>query len=185
MFVSVAVTGASGAIYARLLLEQLCLSDKVDAVRLIFTRNGRDVADFEEGLDNFPTHEKLSIASNDDFYTSIASGSGGDDALVIIPCSVGMMSRIATGHSSDLISRGADVMLKERAKLIMVIRENPFNLIHLRNMVTLTEAGAIIMTCSPSFYTKPKSIEELAMTTVNIVMRHLGLSKEVKWPPAQ
>lgn len=185
MFVSVAVTGASGAIYARLLLDKLCQSDKVDAVRLIFTRNGREVADFEEGLDKFPSHSKLTIVENDDFYASIASGSGGDDALVIIPCSMGMMSRIATGHSSDLISRGADVMLKERGKLILVVRENPFNLIHLRNMTTLTECGAVIMSCSPSFYSKPQTIEELALTTVDVVLRHLGINKEAKWPPRQ
>lgn len=185
MKINVAITGASGSIYARLLMERLLTIPQVELIRVVLTKNGREVMEFEEGPTAIPQSSKVVIVSNDDYYSSLASGSGGDDALVIVPCSVGMMSRIACGISDDLISRGADVMLKERRKLILVVRETPLNLIHLQNMVTLTTAGAIVLPASPSFYTRPKTIEELCRTTVEVIIRQLGLTVKEQWPPQQ
>lgn len=187
MNVNIAITGASGSIYARLLAERLVKERSVKHIRIIFTTNGKDVAKFEqcnEWLENLivENSEKVEIVSNNNFYCSLASGSGGDSALVIIPCSVGMLSRVANGISDDLISRGADVMLKERKKLIIVVRESPLNIIHLNNMVTLTSAGAIIIPASPSFYSKPQTIDELCNTTIDIVIRQLGIDVDCfKW----
>lgn len=183
MKINVAITGASGSIYARLLVERLLSVSEIELIRVVFTKNGREVMEFEEGADSMPQNSKIQYVSNDDYYCSLASGSGGDDALVIVPCSVGMMSRIACGISDDLVSRGADVMLKERRKLILVVRETPLNLIHLQNMVTLTSAGAIVLPASPSFYSKPQSIEELCRTTVEVILRQLGITAKEQWPP--
>jgi 4-hydroxy-3-polyprenylbenzoate decarboxylase len=110
-----------------------------------------------------------------DFYAPFASGSAGYDTMVIIPCSMGTLGRIATGISDDLITRAADVILKERGRLIVVPRETPYNLIHLRNMVTLTEAGAIIMPATPSFYSLPSNMDELVDTVVNRVLDLAGI----------
>lgn len=185
MKVNIAITGASGAIYARLLVIRLLEVEEVEFIRVIFSENGRSIFISEQGEDGLPQHPKISYTTNHDFYQSIASGSGGDDAMVIVPCSVGMMSRVACGISDDLIARGADVMLKERRKLIMVVREAPLNLIHLNNMVTLTSAGAVIIPASPSFYSGTKTIEELCNTTVDVVLRQLGITVKEQWPPKQ
>ena len=183
MRINIAITGATGSIYARLLAQRLLETDNVEFVRLIFTTNGMEVTIYEEGdmwinelKNKYP--EKVELVSNSDYYCSLASGSGNDDALVIAPCSMGMLSRVANGISDDLISRGADVMLKERRKLIMLLRESPFNLIHIQNMATLTTAGAIIVPASPSFYSKPQTIEELCNTTVDIIIRQLGIKAQ-------
>lgn len=184
MKINIAITGASGSIYAKLLISRLIEHRDVSHIRVIFSKNGDDVYRFEVG-EELPRSEKVMITSNDDYYCSLASGSGGDDAMIVVPCSVGMMSRIACGISDDLISRGADVMLKERKKLILVVRETPLNIIHLQNMVTLSSAGAIIMPASPSFYSKPTSIEELCNTSVDVIMRLLSLSSKEQWPPTQ
>lgn len=185
MKITIAITGASGSIYARLLLSRLIIEDEVETVRVIFTKNGLEVMNFEQGGDTLPYSPKIEYADNDNYYCSVASGSGSDDAMVIVPCSVGMMSRIACGISDNLISRGADVMLKERRRLIIVVRETPFNLIHLQNMVTLTTAGAVIVPASPSFYSKAESIEELCNTTVTVIMRQLGITVKEQWPSRQ
>ena len=183
MRINIAITGASGSIYARLLAQRLIKIESIEFIRLIFTTNGMDVTIHEEGdewieeLKSKYSH-KLEIISNDNYYCSLASGSGNDDALVLAPCSMGMLSRVANGISDDLISRGADVMLKERRKLILLLREAPFNSIHIQNMATLTSAGAIIIPASPSFYSKPKSIEDLCNTTIDIVIRQLGIKSE-------
>ncbi len=107
-----------------------------------------------------------------------ASGSAKFDTMIVVPCSMGTLGRIASGASDDLISRAADVILKERRRLILVVRDMPFNLIHIRNMQTVTEAGAIICPAIPSFYSKPKTMEELAMTVVNRVIDLIGLENE-------
>ncbi len=181
MIINIGITGASGSIYAKLLIDRLCNYCEVTKVRVICTANGKEVAQYELGDDWLPSNSKIEVVSNSDFYCSLASGSGGDDAMVILPCSAGMLSRIATGHSSSLISRGADVMLKERKKLIVVLREAPFNLIHIDNMRQLTLAGGIVFCASPSFYNHPKTIEELCFSTVDTILRHLGLSTENRW----
>lgn len=185
MKINVAVTGASGAIYARLLIDRLLSVPEVESIRVILSENGNAILLSEIGENSLPRHDKISYANNRDFYQSIASGSGGDDAMVIVPCSVGMMSRVACGVSDDLITRGADVMLKERRKLILIVRETPLNLIHLQNMVTLTTAGAIIIPACPSFYTHPETIEELCGTVINVVLRQLGITVKEQWPPKQ
>jgi 4-hydroxy-3-polyprenylbenzoate decarboxylase len=117
-----------------------------------------------------------------DFMAPFASGSAQYDALVIIPCSMGTLGRIATGVSNDLITRAADVMLKERRKLICVVRDTPYNLVHIRNMETVTLAGGIICPATPSFYSRPKTIEEAARTVTDRVSDLAGLqSKSYRW----
>jgi 4-hydroxy-3-polyprenylbenzoate decarboxylase len=174
----VAITGASGAIYAQLLLQKLQqLSAQVAEVAIVMSDNAKQVWQFE--LDN-SDYDKLSykIYAKNDFMAPFASGSARFDTMVVIPCSVGTLGRIASGTSDDLIARAADVILKERRKLILVARDTPLNLIHIRNMATITEAGGIICPAVPSFYSKPKSIEEVAMTVVNRVIDLMGLENE-------
>jgi 4-hydroxy-3-polyprenylbenzoate decarboxylase len=174
----VAVTGASGAIYAKLLLDKLqALQSQIAEVAVVMSDNARQVWEFE--LDdishgNYP----FKFYAKNDFMAPFASGSARFDTMVIVPCSMGTLGRIASGVSDDLISRAADVILKERRKLILVARDTPLNLIHIRNMQTVTEAGGIICPAIPSYYSKPKTIEELAMTVVNRVIDLIGLENE-------
>jgi len=174
----VAITGASGSIYARLLLQKLQqLSNQLTEVAIVMSDNAKQVWKFEldnEDYNNFP----YKIYAKHDFMAPFASGSAKFDTMVIVPCSMGTLGRIASGISDDLISRAADVILKERRKLILVARDTPFNLIHIRNMQTVTEAGGIICPAIPSFYSKPQTIEELAMTVVNRVIDLIGLENE-------
>jgi 4-hydroxy-3-polyprenylbenzoate decarboxylase len=167
----VAVTGASGALYGKLLLERLQNSEEgPDRIGLIFSSNALDVWKFELGEAFVPESPKVKIYPPDDFYAPMASGSAGYDTMIICPCTMGTLGRIAAGISNDLITRSADVMLKERRRLILVPRETPYNLIHMNNMKLLTEAGAIICPATPSFYSKPASVEALAMTVVDRVL---------------
>lgn len=171
----VAVTGASGSIYARLLLDKLqSIREQWEAVAVVMTENAREVWRTELGDDNHKNYD-LPFYSQQDFHAPFASGSGKYDTMIIIPCSMGTLGRIATGVSSDLITRAADVVLKERRKLICVVRETPYNLIHLKNMETLTLAGAIICPATPSFYSVPKTIEEVVATVVDRVIDLAGL----------
>lgn len=162
----VAVTGASGSIYASILFDKLReIKDQVEEVGVIFSSNAPDIWKYE--LDEelnlvYPFH----VYEKDDFYAPFASGSSKFDTLIVCPCSMGTLGRIAHGVSDDLISRTADVMLKERRKLILVPRETPYSLIHLENMKTLTLAGASICPATPSFYSKPETIEQVAETVV-------------------
>ena len=174
----VAITGASGAIYARLLLQKLQqLSAQLAEVAIVMSDNAKQVWQFE--LDNTDYNElPYKIYAKNDFMAPFASGSARFDTMVIIPCSMGTLGRIASGTSDDLIVRAADVILKERRKLILVARDTPLNLIHIRNMATIAEAGGIICPAVPSFYSKPKSIEEVAMTVVNRVIDLIGLENE-------
>jgi 4-hydroxy-3-polyprenylbenzoate decarboxylase len=166
----VAATGASGSIYFKILLDKLLLiRDQWDEIALVMSDNAKEVwltelkhRDYEKYP--FPCYGK------NDFTAPFASGSGQFDTMIIIPCSMGTMGRIASGISNDLISRAADVILKERRKLIFVIRDTPYNLIHIRNMETITLAGGIICPATPSFYSLPNTIEELASTVVDRVM---------------
>ncbi len=171
----IGVTGASGSIYGKLLLERLAaLREQIGDCGVIFSENARSVWKFELG--SFDEEEiPFKVYKPDNFYAPMASGSAGYDAMIICPCTMGTLGRIASGVSSDLMTRAADVMLKERKKLILVTREAPYNLIHLSNMKLLTEAGAIICAASPSFYSKPATIEELAMTVVDRVIGLAGL----------
>jgi 4-hydroxy-3-polyprenylbenzoate decarboxylase len=177
--IAVAVTGASGSIYARSLLGRLAQTNA--EVHLVWSENARTVWDHELGdkaYSNFP----FKVWDKGDFFAPFASGSAGFNALIICPCSMGMLGRIAGGISNDLISRGADVMLKERRTLICVVRETPYSLIHLRNMTTITEAGGIICPATPSFYSRPQNLEEAADTVIQRVVQLAGLPADgYKW----
>jgi len=174
----VAITGASGAIYARLLLDKLQqLSEQVSQVGVVMSDNAKQVWEVELGNKDY-TNYSFNFYAKNDFMAPFASGSAKFDTMVIVPCSMGTLGRIAGGISDDLITRAADVILKERRKLVLVARDMPFNLIHIRNMETITEAGGIICPAIPSFYSKPQTIEELAMTVVNRVIDLVGLENE-------
>jgi 4-hydroxy-3-polyprenylbenzoate decarboxylase len=171
----VAITGASGSIYAKLLIAELIkLHDQVEEVGIVMSDNAKDVWKFEledEGYLNFP----YKMYHKHDFTAPFASGSAKFDTMFITPCSMGTLGRIAHGISNDLISRSADVILKEQRKLILTLRDTPFSMIHIRNMQAVTEAGGIICPAIPSFYSKPKTIEDAAMTVVNRILDLAGL----------
>ena len=173
MKIIVAVTAASGAIYARQLLEQLVASPQVENIALILSTNAEAVAE-TEGV-TLPESDKITRYANDNLFAAPASGSARWDAMVIVPSSVGTVGRVAAGVSQTLIERAADVMLKERRRLVVVVRETPLSLIHLRNMTTLTEAGAIVLPASPSFYSRPTDIEELCSTVTERIVSLLGI----------
>lgn len=173
MKIIVAVTAASGAIYARQLLEQLVASPQVESIALILSTNAEAVAE-TEGV-TLPESDKITRYANDNLFAAPASGSARWDAMVIVPSSVGTVGRVASGTSQTLIERAADVMLKERRQLVVVVRETPLSLIHLRNMTTLTEAGAIVLPASPSFYSRPTDIEELCSTVTERIVSLLGI----------
>ncbi len=172
--VVIAVTGASGSIYAQLLISKLkIIQAQWDELALVFSDNARSVWETELGNSNHASLD-LPVYEKYDFSAPFASGSGQFDTMIIIPCSMGTMGRIANGISSDLITRAADVILKERRKLICVARETPYNLIHIKNMELITLAGGIICPATPSFYSQPKTIEELASTVVDRVIDLAG-----------
>lgn len=174
MRVIVAITGASGAIYARKTLELLLASSEVSRIALIRSCYADDVMRAEGVM--LPTDERIEEYVNDDMWASPASGSARWDAMIVVPASMGTVGRVASGVSSTLIERAADVMLKERRRLIFVVRESPYSLIHLRNMTTLTEAGAIIAPASPSFYFRPDSIGELCLGVAARVVALAGVA---------
>lgn len=170
----VAVTGASGSVYASILFEKLReLKDQVEEVGVVFSSNALDIWKYE--LDHeFVIREPFRVFEKGDFYAPFASGSSKFDTMIVCPCSMGTLGRIAGGVSDDLITRAADVMLKERRRLILVPRETPYSLIHIENMKTVTLAGGIICPATPSFYSKPKTIEEAAETVIDRVLNLAG-----------
>lgn len=178
----VSVSGASGAVYAKVLLDKLVLmQDQLEEVGLLMSVNAKTVWEYE--LDNadyknypFQQYEK------NDFMAPFASGSANFGAMIICPCSMGTLGRIAAGISDDLTTRAADVILKERRKLVLVTRDTPLNLIHINNMKAITEAGGIICPATPSFYSKPASMEQLAATVVDRVIDLVGLKQDAyRW----
>lgn len=174
----VAITGASGSVYAKLLLQKLQdLQDQILEVGVVMSDNARDVWKFELGNESYRDFP-FKFYNKADFWAPFASGSARFDTMIIVPCSMGTLGRIAAGISNDLTTRAADVMLKERQRLILVARDTPLNLIHLRNMQTVTEAGGIICPAVPSFYSRPKTIEDVAMTVVNRIIDLAGLEHE-------
>ncbi|MCD0488904.1 UbiX family flavin prenyltransferase [Pedobacter sp. MC2016-14] len=176
--VIVAITGASGSVYAKLLLDNLQqLSEQVERVGVVMSDNAKEVWRFELGNEDYNNYP-FDFYPKMDFNAPFASGSAKFDTMMIIPCSMGTLGRIAHGISNDLISRAADVVLKERRKLIVVVRDTPFSLIHINNMKLVTEAGGIICPANPSFYSLPKSIEELAQTVVSRVIDLAGFEQE-------
>ena len=180
MKVIVAVTGASGAIYARQCIEQLLAAEQGEQIALIVSDKGCEVLRYE-GVE-LPENEKIVRYDNDDMFSPVASGSAAWDAMIIIPASMGSVGRIAAGVSLSLIERAADVMLKERRRLIVVVRETPLSLIHIENMHRITAAGGIILPASPSFYSKPADIEELCRSVVERIVQLLGIEqKHFEW----
>ncbi len=180
----VAVTGASGAIYAQRLL--IAAAARFDEVFLILSEQAVQVANLELGL-HLSRHElslsdwlgqefrNVQVLNSKDYFTPPASGSFLHDGMVVVPCSMGTAGRIANGISDDLLTRAADVCLKEGRKLILVPREMPWNLIMLRNLTQLAEAGATILPACPAWYQNPKTLEELSDTVVSRILQNLGV----------
>ncbi|MEN5085545.1 MULTISPECIES: UbiX family flavin prenyltransferase [Sphingobacterium] len=170
----VAITGASGSIYAKVLLNRLVeLKDQISEVGVVMSDNAKVV--WQEELQNQDYNQiPFKFYSKNDFFAPFASGSARFDTMIICPCSMGTLARIAHGISSDLTTRAADVILKERRKLILVTRETPLSQIHIQNMKIITEAGGVICPASPSFYSMPKTFDDLAATVVDRVLSLAG-----------
>lgn len=177
----VGVTGASGSVFAHKLIEALL--ELGHEVHLVYTDNGQKVTEFE--LDNSLTsllehygqinRENLYLYENGDLFSRIASGSYGVDAMVIVPCSMGTLAKVAHGISEHLITRAADVMIKENRKLVMVTRESPLSSIHLENMLKLSKIGVVIMPPVPAFYNKPSTLEDSILLSVGRILELLSI----------
>lgn len=177
-----AVTGASGSLYSKLLIEKLLtIRNQWKELAVVMTENAKLVWQTEIGDRSF---ENLPVTwyNTQDFLAPFASGSGQFNIMIIAPCSMGTLGRIAQGISSDLITRAADVILKERRKLICMIRDTPYNLIHIRNMETITLAGGIICPATPSFYSRPATIEAVVATVTDRILDLAGFDiKSFRW----
>lgn len=180
--VVLAITGASGSIYAKLLIEKLLgLNSQWQELSVVMTENAKTVWETELTERSFEKYP-ITFFTTQDFMAPFASGSGRYNIMIIVPCSMGTLGRIASGVSSDLITRAADVVLKERRKLICVVRDTPYNLIHIKNMETVTQAGGIICPATPSFYSRPKTIDEVALTVVDRILDLAGFDiKAFRW----
>jgi 4-hydroxy-3-polyprenylbenzoate decarboxylase len=187
--VTVGVTGASGAVLAQRVLAMLEADSRVVRIHLVVTETGQRLFAEELGISSgdvkqLPsrilgaTSKKIEVLPNKDVGASIASGSYEVDAMIVVPCSMGTLAAIANGISDDLIARAADVMLKESRKLVLCIRDTPFNRIHLENMLRAQQAGAVIMPAVPSFYHQPKTIDDLVTQYVCRVLAQIGLPQE-------
>ncbi len=187
--ISVGVTGASGAVYAQTMLRLLDADARVEKVYLVVTDAGIRLLSTELGI--VPTEprrlaglltgtraEKFAVLPNKDVGAAIASGSSPVDAMAVIPCSAGTLAAIATGQSDDLLSRAADVCLKEGRRVVLCLRETPLNRIHMENMLRAQAAGAVVMPAMPSFYHQPKSIDELVTQFVCRVLAQMELAQE-------
>ncbi|HUH73234.1 MAG TPA: UbiX family flavin prenyltransferase [Chitinophagales bacterium] len=178
----IAITGASGSIYAKCLIDSLLeIPEQWESIGLLMSKNARQVWETELGnkdYENIP----FTLFEKYDFNAPFASGSADYDTMIVIPCSMGTLGRIAQGISDDLLTRAADVILKERRKLILVTRETPLNQIHIQNMLTITQCGGVICPASPSFYSQPTTMDEMAKTVSDRVVNLAGLSiKSYKW----
>jgi 4-hydroxy-3-polyprenylbenzoate decarboxylase len=178
----VAVGGASGAIYAKVLFDKLVqLQQQIEAVGVVMSDNARDVWKYEMGNTDYQNYG-FTFYDKNDYMSPFASGSARYGAMVVCPCSMGTLGRIATGVSNDLVTRAADVILKERRRLVLVTRDTPLNLIQINNMKVVTEAGGIICPASPSFYSRPQTMEQLAATVIDRVIDLIGLEQEAyRW----
>lgn len=173
----VAITGASGSVYAKVLLDSLIqIADQWENVGVLMSTNAKLVWEHELGDKSFEKYP-FTFYEKMDFNAPFASGSAKYDTMIVVPCSMGTLGRITAGISNDLLTRAADVILKERRKLILVTRDTPLSLIHINNMKLVTEAGAIICPATPSFYSNPKSFEELAATVTDRVLDLAGFEK--------
>ena len=178
----IAITGASGSIYAKVLLDKmLAIPSQWNELSVVLTENAKEVWKTELNNDSYLDYP-IKYYTQQDFMAPFASGSGQYNTMIIVPCSMGTLGRIASGISNDLISRSADVILKERRKLICVIRDTPYNLVHIRNMETITLAGGIIAPATPSFYSNPTTLEQVAATVIDRVLDLAGLEiKTYRW----
>lgn len=184
--VTVAATGASGSIFVKHLLDALERDERVGTVNLVFSDGGLRVMAEELGVSGRNEMvskllgrdtKKIHRQNNSDIGANVASGSYPTDAMIVLPCSMGTLARIANGMAIQLIERAADVCLKEQRPLILCVRETPFNRIHLRNMTLAAEAGATIFPVIPAFYFRPNTTDEIAREYVNRVLAHVGLSQ--------
>ena len=174
----VSVSGASGAIYAKVLFDRLLhIKNQVSKVGVVMSDNAKEVWKYELGNDVYKDYP-FDFYEKNDFMAPFASGSAKYDTMIICPCSMGTLGRIAGGISNDLTPRAADVILKERRKLILVARDTPYNLIHINNMKTVAEAGGIICPATPSFYSRPQTFEALAATVIDRVIDLCGFEYE-------
>lgn len=199
---TVVVTGASGSVYGMRLIEQLILAGH--DVSVIFTEAGREVTAFELGFElptqdaavatvalaaflELPTAERLRIAYVDSLFDAVASGSHRTDAMIVCPCTMGFVGSVASGLGADLAERAADVMLKERRLLVLVPRETPLSLIHLRNLTAVAEAGAVIVPAMPAFYQRPESIDDLVNFVIGKVLDVLEVDHDLfkRWGEQQ
>ena len=174
----VAVTGASGSIYAKVLLEKLMqLQSQWQELSVVMSTNAKDIWRAELGNEDY-NHYNVRHWDKYDFTAPFASGSAKYNIMLVAPCSMGTLGRIAAGTSDDVITRAADVILKERRKLILMLRDTPYNLIHIRNMETVTLGGGIICPATPSFYSKPTTMEEVAATVIDRMLDLAGLEHD-------
>lgn len=177
MKIIIAVTGASGAIYAQQLFDKLhSLRNQIDEVCVVFSDTAKKV--WQHELQSQPNIYDFKEFQDDDFFSPIASGSSKYDTMIVCPCSVGTMGRIAHGTAENLICRAADVMLKERRQLILAVRETPYSLVHIKNMELITLAGGIICPASPSFYSNPQTIDEVCATVIDRIIDLIGLKND-------
>jgi 4-hydroxy-3-polyprenylbenzoate decarboxylase len=187
--VTVGVTGASGAVLAQKTLELLEADARVTRIHLVVTETGQrlfaeELSIASGDLKQLPARllgraaAKIEVLSNKDIGASIASGSYPVDAMLVIPCSMGTLAAIANGVSDDLVARSADVMLKENRRLVLCVRDTPFNRVHLSNMMRAQEAGAVIMPVIPAFYHHPQTIDDLVTQYVCRVLAQIGLPQE-------
>jgi len=182
--ITLAVTGASGSMFARQMLRTLEADERVGCINFVASDSGLRVMAEELELSGRSqlveqllgaAPRKTHLLNNQDIGASIASGSYPTDAMIVLPCSMGTLAKIAQGMASKLIDRAADVCLKERIPLVLCVRETPLNRIHLRNMTLAAEAGATIYPLIPAFYARPATLEEMAQNYVHRVLKHIGL----------
>jgi 4-hydroxy-3-polyprenylbenzoate decarboxylase len=180
----VGITGASGSIYGVRLIEELIKTD--NEVYLVITNNGKKVLEyeveikFEKWLLNINKNKDLlKLCDIDDMFSSIASGSFKTDGMIIVPCSMGTLSKISSGISDNLLTRAADVMIKEKRKLVLIPRESPLSSIHLKNMLLLSNLNVTIIPPMPAFYLKPKTIEDIINITVGRILASLNVGSEL------
>lgn len=180
--VVVAIGGSSGSIYAKVLFDRLVqLKEQWQAVGVVMSKNAEANWEYELGNKNYDQYP-FDYYHKMDFFAPFASGSAKYETMIVCPCSMGLLGRITTGISNDLTTRAADVILKERRRLILVPRDTPYSLIHLNNMKTITEAGGIICAASPSFYSRPTTFEALAATVVDRVLDLAGFDLQTyRW----
>jgi 4-hydroxy-3-polyprenylbenzoate decarboxylase len=173
--IAVAITGASGSVYAKVLLDKLILAkDQYNEVSIVMSNNAKEIWKTELGNEDYNNYP-FRYFDKYDFSAPFASGSAKYNVMIVTPCSMGTLGRIAHGVSDDLVTRAADVILKERRKLILMVRDTPYSLIHIKNMELVTLAGGIICPATPSFYSLPKTIEEVAATVVDRVLDLAGI----------